>query len=223
MQAVILAAGRGLRLKPLTDTTPKPIIKVGNKPIIDHTLASLPDSVSEIFIVIGHLGSRIENHVGHKYQGKSIKYVEQAELTGTGSALHLLRDQLHDRFLVVNGDDLYSKDDLAQLCEQSPAMLAFETKGPAPSAIKVNNEDQMTGIRSNPDKNEAILRNTGAYCLDERFFDYPLHKITVHDKIEYSLPHTFLNLAKDIPVQIIRAAKWKPIGTHEELAQAQTL
>ncbi len=221
MQAVILAAGRGLRLRPLTDKTPKTMIKVGDKPIIDHIFNALPDNIEEIFIIVGHLGEQIKNHVGDSWNEKPIQYVEQVDLTGTGSALHLIKDQLHDKFLVINGDDLYTKTDLEQLSQQTPAMLAFETKGPAPSTIEINEQDQMTGIRANPKEDETILRNTGAYCLDQRFFDYPLHEITVHDKTEYSLPHTFLNLAQDIPVQVVRATKWLPVGNPGELGQAR--
>ncbi|MBU0531483.1 MAG: nucleotidyltransferase family protein [Candidatus Uhrbacteria bacterium] len=221
MQAVILAAGLGLRLRPLTDTIPKAMIKIGEQPIIDHILNALPDSIEEIYVVIGHLGDQIREHLGDSWNQIPIHYVQQSELTGTGSALHLIRDQLHDRFLVVNGDDLYAKVDLERLVEQAPAMLVFETRGPAPSTIEVDEQDRMTGIRSNPDENETILRNTGAYCLDERFFDYPLHEITVHNKTEYSLPHTFLNLAEDIPVQVVRATKWLPIGNPEELERAR--
>ena len=100
MQAVILAAGKGTRLKPLTDSIPKSLIEVNGSPIIEQTLKALPSSVHEIFIVVGHLKEKIKEHLGNEWDGKKIYYIEQDELDGTGSALHLVTSRLHEKFIV---------------------------------------------------------------------------------------------------------------------------
>lgn len=220
MQAVILAAGQGVRLAPLTDTTPKPMIEIGGKPIIDHTLASLPDAVSEVFVVIGHLGEQIKKHLGDEFNGRSIKYIEQTELNGTGGAIKLLEHELEDKFLVLNGDDLYSKDDLELLRQLELGMLVSKTQGPASSSIETGPDGRITGIELNPGA-KPILRNTGAYLLNQDFFSEPLVEITAHNHHELSLPHTMIELAKTHRVDTIKATFWMPVGTPEEINAAE--
>lgn len=197
------------------------MIKVGDKPIIVHILEALPDAVNEIIIVVGHLKEQIIEHLDESWNGIPISYVEQAELNGTGAALHLLRDRLQDKFLVVNGDDLYDKSDLTRLISHPLGILVSETTGPAPSSIQINQDGRMTGIKSDILDDKPILRNTGAYVLDPRFFDQPLAEITVHDKIEYSLPHTMIEMSKQYPIMVEQAQFWLPIGTETELKTAQ--
>ena len=67
MQAVILAAGHGTRLRPLTYQMPKPLIKVADKCLIEHNIFNLPSEISELIIVIGYLGEQIQNYFGENY------------------------------------------------------------------------------------------------------------------------------------------------------------
>jgi len=220
MKAIILAAGRGLRLRPLTETTPKALIEINGRPLIELTLEALPDVVDEIIIVVHHLKDQIIDHLGDSFQNKPIRYVVQPKLNGTGSALHLLKDELDDQFLVVNGDDLYNQDDLTRLLDVESGMLVFETNGPAPSTIEADDIGCFLGIRQNPDEDEPVLRNTGAYVLTPDFFDYPLEKIKVHGKVEYSLPHTFNHMVDECGLKVVKADFWMPVGTPEELEAA---
>jgi len=220
MLGVILAAGRGLRLQPLTDTIPKPLIKVGHKPIIVHILEALPDSIDQIIIIVSYRAGQIKEYLGDSWNQISITYVEQNPLNGTGSGIHLIKDRTNKPFLVVNGDDLYSKDDLTRLSKHPLAMLVSETIGPAPSSINTSDSDCLINIETNPPAGQSILRNTGAYMLDQNFFEQPLYEIKVHNKTEFSLPHTLIDLAKNHPVKVERAKFWYPIGTPEELAAA---
>lgn len=225
MQAIILAAGKGLRLRPHTETTPKTMLQVGGKPIIVHILEALPDTVDEIIVVVGHLKEQIIEHLGDSWNDLPITYVEQTPLNGTGAALYLAETRhalyLRKKFLVVNGDDLYNKADLTRLISHPLGILVSETKGPAPSSILVDKDGRMTGIELSPSTDQSILRNTGAYVLDQRFFEQPLAEITVHDKTEYSLPHTMVELSKIHPITIERAQFWLPIGTEDELNAAR--
>ncbi len=87
MKAVILAAGKGKRMRLLTDKTPKPLLVVGGKTFLDHILSSLPRSVDEIILVIGHKGEQIKKYIGKKYGSKQIFYVVQHQRKGTVHAL----------------------------------------------------------------------------------------------------------------------------------------
>lgn len=112
MQAVILAAGRGVRLRPLTLSVPKPLLKVGDMPIIAHTLNALPKECSEIIIVINYLGEQIKKYVGNSWRGCPVKYVQQKNLAGTGAALMSCEPYLKNDFIVLMGDDLYAARDI---------------------------------------------------------------------------------------------------------------
>ena len=111
MQAVILAAGLGTRLRPLTYDTPKPLLKIGDKTLIEYNIERLPECIDELVIVIGYLGEQIIDYFGNQYKGKKISYIKQSQLLGTGHALFLCKKILNDRFLVLMGDDIYSQED----------------------------------------------------------------------------------------------------------------
>lgn len=208
MQVVILAAGQGLRLRPYTETHPKPLIPVAHKPLIKHTLETLPDNTSEIIIVIGYLGSQIQDYLGDSWKGKSIKYVEQKHLVGTGDALLQAKNLVEENFLVVNGDDLYSKEDLTLLLKYPYSILTWQSTTPYEFGLDVAEDMQLVGF----DPKSALL-NCGAYHLTKDFFNNPLAQITVHDKTEYSLPHTLVEIAKHERVMAVPATHWFPVGT----------
>ena len=79
MKVIILAAGKGERMRPLTLKTPKPLLKVKGKAIIDYVLDSLPADINEIIIVIKYLGDQIVRHVNKKYWKKSITFVQGSD------------------------------------------------------------------------------------------------------------------------------------------------
>ena len=87
MKAIILAAGEGTRLKPLTLDIPKSLISIGGKPIIDRIFESLPDEIDEVFIVVGHLKEKIKSHLGDNFRGKKVSYANQIDKHGTFGAL----------------------------------------------------------------------------------------------------------------------------------------
>ncbi len=221
MQAIILAAGKGARLAPLTNTIPKALIGIGGKPLIQHTLEALPDVVREIHIVVGHLKDQIIKTIGSVSNGRPIFYTEQKILDGTGGALHLLKDKLTGTFLVVNGDDLYAEEDLERLAEHPVGILLFKTKESIKTSALLDEEKRFVGIEAEPPKDEQKYRICGAYVLDERFFHYPLAKTPVRGHAEFSLPHTLVRMSKDIPIKIELATSWLPIGTQKELADAR--
>lgn len=223
MQAVILAAGLGLRLRPFTETHPKGLVPIAGSPLLLRTLQSLPDSITEIIVVTGWLGDQIEATLGTAYQGRVIRYVRQTPLDGTGSALHHARTLLHDTFLVVNGDDIYTKEDLAKLAASPTwAMLANTTTKPLAGALTVDASGAVTGLVNDQSENEKWI-NCGAYVTDTHFFDLPLIGIPVRDKTEYSLPHTLIQDPVERPVRLVAATLWLPVGTPEELAKAEKI
>lgn len=112
MQAIIMAGGKGTRLRPYTNILPKPLLSIGNKSILDINIKQLALSgVDNIIIAVGYLGEIIEAVVGNgnKY-GIKINYSYEDQPLGTVGGLGLMKNLLEDQFIVMNGDILHNLD-----------------------------------------------------------------------------------------------------------------
>jgi len=112
MQAIIMAGGKGTRLRPYTNILPKPLLPIGNKSILDINIKQLALSgVDNIIIAVGYLGELIEAVIGNgnKY-GIKINYSYEDEPMGTVGGLGLMKSLLEDQFIVMNGDILHNLD-----------------------------------------------------------------------------------------------------------------
>lgn len=223
MQAVILAAGRGNRLRPLTDKVPKPLLEVAGKPILEHNLSQLPPEVDEVILVVNYLKEQFKNYFGNEFNGRRITYVEQKEMLGTAHALWCCKDFLKDgKFISMMGDDLYSKKDISECIKHDLCVLAKDIEAPQRFGIiktKTNGfleqieDDFSSGAESN-------LVNIGLFVLDKRFFDYEMVRLS---RGEFGLPQTVGRMAKDYPVKVVRATSWFPIACPEDLRRAEEL
>lgn len=222
MQAVILAAGKGTRMRPLTYEVPKPMVPVKGKPILEFTLRSLPEAIKEIIIIVGYLGYRIEEYFGNEFDGKKIKYLEQEELLGTAHALHCAKDHLDgDKFLVCMGDDLYLKKDIEECLKHDLAILVKEVTPPHKfGVLEFDTNNNLVNIIENAVENyPSNLVNTGLYTLDKRFFDYEM--VPIHEGREYGLPQTLMSLTKDNNIKMVKANFWMPLGSEEDVKKAR--
>src|SRR6266567_4022874 len=175
MQIVILAAGRGTRMKDLTDSVPKPMLQINSKPILAYKLEALPEEIDEVIFVIGYLGNLIQQYFGDFYAGKKISYVEQKELNGGGAAVHLVKDLLRDDFLVMMGDDLYSKKDVENIMKHDFTILGLEVQEPKRfGIISLDGKGDLEKVVEKPDIAGPALANTALYKLKKNFFDYEL-------------------------------------------------
>jgi NDP-sugar pyrophosphorylase family protein len=222
MQCVILAAGSGTRLRPLTFHVPKPMIRVAGKNLLEHNLDNLPKEIDEIILVINYMGQQIINHFGNNYKGRKITYIKQKKLLGTGNALHECRDILNNRFMVMMGDDIYSASDMNKSLTQDQCMLVSEISGKYLGGRIVTDEaGNLSDIQEGVHNRKQSLVNTGLYVLTDKFFKYPLVKLK--DKEEFGLPQTLVEVSRDYPVKIIKATKWLQINSIEGLRTAQRL
>jgi bifunctional UDP-N-acetylglucosamine pyrophosphorylase/glucosamine-1-phosphate N-acetyltransferase len=219
MQIVILAAGRGTRMKELTEQIPKPMLKLRDKPILEYKLETLPKEITEVIFVVGYKGSKIEEYFGANFKGRKIKYVVQENLNGTGGALWLVKDLVEEKFIVMMGDDLYYPDDILKLIKYERAILACETDSPSQFGVfKINENGNLLKIIEKPINPVDNLINTGLYVLTKNLFDYKLVAIS---ETEFGLPQTIVEMAQDFPVKIIKTKRWQPIGNPQDLKKAQ--
>lgn len=218
MQCVILAAGKGTRLRPLTDSTPKPLVKVAGKPLLEHIVAALPETVDEIIIVIGYLGEQIKQYCGENYFGRKVTYVEQVEQKGTGHALWLCKDLIKGRFLYMFADDIHGKDDLAKAVAHPRSMLVLETDTPERFGIAVKNNDGTLGeFIEKPTNVSSGLASTGVFVLDQHIFEFE-PKIETNGEL-YHTP-MILEYSKKYPIMVVKQNLWLPIGYPEDIERA---
>src|SRR5947199_7554581 len=105
MDAIILAAGLGTRLRPYTEKTPKPLLPVQGRPILDWSLGALPAAVDRVLVVVHYLADQIEAYLKTQKHRTRWETVVQEEPRGTGDALRSCKERLRsERFLVINGD-----------------------------------------------------------------------------------------------------------------------
>ncbi|MFA5099006.1 MAG: nucleotidyltransferase family protein [Candidatus Paceibacterota bacterium] len=218
MQAIILAAGEGIRLKPLTDDIPKCLIKVGKKTILEHTISELPQSIKEVIIVVGHLKGKIKKQIGNHFDNRNIRYVEQVERFGTGHALFTAKDAIgNDKFAVLMGDNIYTKRDIESCLSQNLALLAKEVEAPERFGVLNIENGSLIDVKESPKLTAGSLVNCGLYILDKRIFSYPL--VAINQK-EYGLPQTIAKMSAQHPVKIVKATFWMPINTVQDIKSA---
>lgn len=225
MQAVILAAGRGSRMGELTETAPKPMLTVAGKTLIEHKLEALPEEVQEVILVVGYMGGVIQQYFGGFYKDKKIFYVEQENPAGgTAEAVWLCRELLHDRFLVMNGDNIYAADDI-RACAGTPdwAVLIKEGESVRTGRVLVNDDGCVTGIAENSEHaGEVGNSNTGLYSLDMRVFDYPpIPK--AEGSTELGLPQTIVQAVGKVAIHAVPASFWIEIKNPDDLQKAEEI
>jgi len=221
MQCVILAAGRGTRMDHLCDDCPKPMLPIQGKPKLAYTIEELPSVIDEVILIVGYLKEQIMDFFGEEYDGKKIRYVEQKELNGTGGAVHLVKDMVQGKFLVVMGDDLYMKCDLERMMQYDLSVLVVEVEEAQKYAVlEVDEDNTLKRIVEVPHTSSSHLVNTAAYVLSEDFFTYPLVPKSLGSS-EVGLPQTLVQMQDKHDIYVEKATDWFPIGTPEALEEAQ--
>ena len=219
MQCVILAAGKGTRMRPLTNSLPKPLVKVAGKTLIDHIVESLPSSVEELIIVTGYLEENIREHCGQEFHGKKVTYVHQSEQKGTAHALWLCKEHLRGRFLFMFADDLHGKDDIARVTSYSRAMLTFQTDTPERFGIVVRHPDgTLADIIEKPEHPPSNLASTGVMVLDTHIFEY---EVKSEKNGEFYLTDIIEEYAQKYPIAVVEQRLWIPIGYPEDIEKAE--
>ena len=168
--AVVLAGGKGTRLHPLTETTPKPMVTVAGRPILERIVLHLMSSgFRRIFISVNHLAHVIEDHFGDGAQfGCSIEYLREQEPLGTGGPLSLL-DPVPDLPLLVLNGDLVTQFSIENMLAFHERGRYFATFGLKPYRIEIPfgvadvDGDRLVGLQEKPVERRLI--NAGVYLL----------------------------------------------------------
>ncbi|MCC6563663.1 NTP transferase domain-containing protein [Candidatus Uhrbacteria bacterium] len=222
MDAIILAAGKGTRLRPLTEKVPKPLVPIHGRGTLLRTLDILPPEIDRIILVVGYLEEQIRSAIGSKWKGKLVEYVSLSVLDGTGPAVRACEPLIHgDRFLVLNGDDLYGEKDLAELVTHDRAILFYEDVFPkGGDGWRVEN-GLIKGFTAVLPGGSGRLNINGMKLGREWFATTPVP--TPGKTEEWSLPHAVPQLIDRYAYKAVRAHFWMPVGTIEELKAAEAV
>ncbi|MDR2221530.1 MAG: nucleotidyltransferase family protein [Flavobacteriaceae bacterium] len=221
--AILMAGGEGKRLRPLTENTPKPLLKVGDKPIIEYNIDRLVQcGIKTINLSINYLGDQLIDYFGDgNEKGISIQYVKEDKPLGTIGSILLVDEFQHDDIIVMNSDLLTNIDfaDFYQLYKASGADMAVAATSyhvDVPYAVlEVNSENSVKSLKEKP--RYTYYSNAGIYILNKsllkmipqgEFFD-------ITDLMERILE---MNLKLvTYPIN----GYWLDIGKHEDFKKAQ--
>lgn len=176
LDAVVMAGGRGSRLRPMTDTVPKPLLKVGEKPIIDHNVDRLIKyGIDDFWISVRYLGEQLEEHYGNGVaKGVSIKYVWEDEPLGTIGAVSKISDFNHDYVLVTNSDLLttldyedFFLDFLEKNADMSVVTIPYEHN--VPYAVMETTDGLVSSFKEKP--TYTYYSNGGIYLIKREILE----------------------------------------------------
>jgi dTDP-glucose pyrophosphorylase len=176
IDALVMAGGRGSRLRPLTDTIPKPLLKVGEKAIIDHNIDRLRSfGIDDFHISVRYLGEQIEEHYhNRRLTGVNFKFVWEKEPLGTLGAASLIKEFHHDYVLVTNSDLLTTldyEDFFLNFLETEAdmAVASIPYKVDVPYAVLETNKDRVASFKEKP--TYTYQSNGGIYIMRKEFLE----------------------------------------------------
>jgi NDP-sugar pyrophosphorylase family protein len=223
-QAFILAGGRGERLGELTSNTPKPMIDVNGKPILEHLILEIKKhGVKEVILGLGYKAEVVQGYFGDEKNGIKFGYSIEKEFLGTGGALKFAEAMLDNKFLMMNGDTLMDINltEMAKLHEKSKALATIaltKVENVESFGIAKLNGNVIEEFVEKPRKEDAPsnLANAGAYILEKENLKLLPDGFCLIEKT------MFPALAKQRKLfGFVHKGKWLPTDTLERLENAR--
>ena len=186
MKAIILASGRGTRMKPLTDTTPKPLIKIAGKPIIEHNIEKIHKQVDEIILVVKYLSEQFKTYFWDNYKGTKISYHIQGDEKGTGAALWGI--DIRDDTILLYGDSIFEEWDLDSILQlDGYGCLVQKVEQPEKYWIFIQKSDGTAEkVIEKPSEDYGNLANVWVYKFSGSIFAL-VDQIEISERWEYEL------------------------------------
>lgn len=223
LDAVIMAGGRGLRMQPLTDSIPKPLLKVGDKPIMEHNLDRISlFGIDDFWVSVKYLGEQIESYFGTgKQKNISIEYIWENEPLGTIGAVSLIENFKHDYILLTNSD-LLTNIDYEQFFlefinkEADLAVLTIPYQVNIPYAVLETKDGQVKSFKEKP--TYTYYSNGGIYLMKREMLHFiPKGKFyNATDLMEYLIQKNYKVISFPF------SGYWLDVGKHEDFEKAQS-
>lgn len=226
MKAVILAAGKGTRMKEITKAIPKPMVKIKGKPLLEYIITYIKNAgISEFGIVVGYKQSIVQDYFANgAAHGINITYIEQKVQNGTGAALDLAASFVkNDPFFFTFGDVITLPENYSGMLkfyntQKCDALLGLNTEDDPYRGAAVYIDDKNTIVRmvEKPPKGASTtnLNNSGIMILTPDVFEYT-PRIQLSARGEYELTDVFGMLKEDNRSLkgYVLSGYWKDVGT----------
>lgn len=220
MKTVILAAGKGTRMLPLTQKVPKPLMRVHDKPLIEWIVRSLPENVDELHVVVGYLGGQIKDFMGEEFLGKKVFYYVQEEVNGTWPALLLTKNAFNqnEKFLFTYADDVYDKDSISNLLKHESSILVAEVENPRRFGVAELDEDgNLKDIEEKPENPKTNIVAAGVYFINSKIFDYKYPEWIQGEKY---FTNVLLDYIRDNKTKAVFLKQWVSVANPDDLIEA---
>ncbi|HNQ55603.1 MAG TPA: sugar phosphate nucleotidyltransferase [Methanothrix sp.] len=213
MQAIILAAGEGSRMRPLTARRPKVMLPVAGRPFLEHIiLRARTAGADRIVLVVGYCGEAVRSYFGDGSRlDLQIDYAVQDKQLGTGHALLAAQDLAESSFLVLNGDVLPDEPSLLALASRGPAVSAIQVADPRRYGVFVGDGGRLKSVVEKSESPPSNLANAGIYHFGTSIFD-ALRAIPLSERGEYELTDALNLLAGRESIAIVELSRWMEIG-----------
>ena len=228
MKGVLLTAGEGTRMRPLTLTRPKTMLQVGGKPILQYNLEALRDAgINDIIMVVGYKKEAIEDYFGNGSSfGVNIDYIIQEKRLGTAHAINSVHEMIDDEFIVLNGDIIVDPELIVDLIakytseEASSILMLTEVEDPSSFGVVEIENGIIKNIVEKPAPGEAPsnLINAGIYLFDKTIFD-EIDKTEKSKRGEYEITDSLkIQMSENKIVGGLKSDhKWIDVGRPWEL------
>ena len=222
MQAIILAAGEGSRMRPLTSRLPKAMIPIAGKPLLEHIMLRAKEAGINKFVLIAGYGAEyIKEHFrdGSSF-GVSIDYANQERQLGTGHALRSAEPFAEDRFLVLNGDVLPDVDSLKKIVQsEDQAVATIRIADPTRYGVFLIEGDYLKSVVEKSLSPPSDMANTGIYQFSNEIFR-ALRLVQLSKRGEYELTDGLNILALKEKIRIFQLKDWMEIGRPWDILDA---
>jgi len=169
MQAVILAAGEGTRVRPLTRSRPKAMIPVANRPMIDYVIESLTaNGIRDIVVVVGYRREQVIRHLNQLEV--PVRVVVQDRQLGTAHALSCAHDEISEEFILIPGDNYVDPESIARIRDLPDSMLVAEHPNPSEFGVVLIDEGRAVEVIEKPEISPAFTVSTGIFHLRPSVF-----------------------------------------------------
>ncbi|WP_227379255.1 bifunctional sugar-1-phosphate nucleotidylyltransferase/acetyltransferase [Haladaptatus halobius] len=219
MQAIVLAAGEGTRMRPLSSSCPKPMLPVAEEPLVAHTArAAVEAGADELVLVVGYEAERVREYFGAEYAGIPVEYAIQEEQRGTADAVRAAQEHINGQFAVLNGDNLYDTPAVKRLFENGPSLGTYRVDDPSNYGVISTDGGQVTGIVEKPADPPTDLANTGAYVFPEEARDWL--DVGESERGEYEITDVVERVITEYDVTAVELERWLDVGRPWELLEA---
>ncbi len=222
MECVVLAAGEGKRMRPLTAKRPKVMLPLANRPMIEHLVLAARDAgITRFVFVVGYGEREIRGHFGDgSALGVQITYASQRQQRGTADALRSARHLVTGPFILLNGDMILKSTDIADLCTyQTPCMSISTTDHPADYGVVTVKNNLVTGLEEKSKHPQSNLINAGAYLFSPDIFD-AVDRIQTSSRGELELTDALLEYIAENKLTAHRLSYWMDVGNPWDMLEA---